>query len=283
MVEGIVNSNDFTKVSSTTQPIFIIFIKSGVERFDHRKSIRNSWLSKKSIKFLKNYEIFHRFVIGQSKNQTIIKKVFEENKNHSDIVIGDFEDNYYNNTAKATLAFRLFCDVVKRRFGNSLITNLIIIDDDYWLNLKNLERFLIENKQNSLPQKLLLFSGYTFDDSLPRRSILDKWTIDTSKYPFCSYPIYVSAGIMILSRDIALRINLIERFVTFRKFDDIFFGIIASLLKIDLTTTNNEYFITFNYRSSTKLTRDKAISIHGIEEKALERKWKRYCQLHCRK
>lgn len=116
------------------KPRLVFIIKSKMDNFDRRNTIRQSWGYEKRFS---DVSIRTVFVLGvASHNQNEIQKLIAiEQENYQDIVQAEFIDTYFNNTIKIMMGFKWatqFCPQSKF---------YMFVDDDYYVSTKNVLRF----------------------------------------------------------------------------------------------------------------------------------------------
>lgn len=116
-------------------PKITIIVKSALKHFDRRAAIRQSWGFEKRFSDVVMRTVF---VLGVSSdnNKELQKHIDVESDQYHDIVQGSFEDTYFNNTIKTMMGLKWatnFCSTSKFYF---------FVDDDYYLSVKNMLRFL---------------------------------------------------------------------------------------------------------------------------------------------
>ncbi|KAL5286829.1 B3GALT1.2 family protein [Megaselia abdita] len=115
-------------------PKITIVVKSAMKHFERRSAIRQSWGFERRFSDVKIRTVF---VLGvSSDNENLQKHIDNEDDQFHDIIQGNFEDTYFNNTIKTMMGFKWaanFCSTSKFYF---------FADDDYYLSVKNMLRFL---------------------------------------------------------------------------------------------------------------------------------------------
>lgn len=160
----------------------LILVKSSLDHFDRRKTIRQTWGYENRFSDVQTRTIF---VLGRSCDIDLEKRIEKEHAQYGDIIQYDFVDEYYNNTIKTLNAIKwasTYCN-------NSKF--YLFSDDDMYVSIKNLLRYLrnpidyprylskeVKGKQSnhSLPSDVVLFTGYVFQSS-PLRHQISKWYI----------------------------------------------------------------------------------------------------------
>ncbi|XP_034944780.1 beta-1,3-galactosyltransferase brn-like [Chelonus insularis] len=115
-----------------------------------------------------------------------------------------------------------------------------------------------------LPNDMRLYAGYVFN-SRPHRHKTSKWYVPLQEYPYNKWPLYVSAGAYVLSKEALVDIYFASFYIKHFRFDDIYLGIIAKKVhlkpfhchkfhfyKKDYTTYNYKHVITSHGYSDPK-------------------------------
>ena len=140
------------EVQDGMYPFVVILVKSACANVKKREIIRRTWGNVTEY----NNTVQVVFLLGNSSKHN--KQVAEEYNNFTDIVSEDFVDSYMNNTYKAIMGFKWavkYCS--KSKF-------FLFVDDDYFVNVKNVIKFLRNTHNNNL------FTGYVVWRGGPERS-----------------------------------------------------------------------------------------------------------------
>ena len=106
----------------------VFLVKSAIGNTDKRAAIRKSWGNEKR---------FSDVLVGQSLTNVKLQAEIEaELRLHNDIVQGDFDDTYFNNTVKTAIGLRWAVEsCAKSRF-------YMFVDDDYYVSNRNVLAYL---------------------------------------------------------------------------------------------------------------------------------------------
>ena len=141
----------------------VIIVKSAVQNFDSRDAIRLTWGDEYQIH---NQNITTVFLLGSRGDDLLLmKEVSKESVKYKDIILGDFEDEYFSNTLKTMMGHKWAvenCDKAK---------HFLFVDDDYFVSVKNLVTFI-----NGYDSNRELYAG-----KLSERGLLAR---ELSKYLF---------------------------------------------------------------------------------------------------
>ncbi|XP_030381565.1 beta-1,3-galactosyltransferase brn [Scaptodrosophila lebanonensis] len=254
-------------------PRLTILVKSAIGNADRRDAIRRTWGYESRFS---DVHIRTAFLLGVSPNYisaettspiaraTTEQNIAKEAKQHGDIVRAEFVDAYFNNTIKTMMGLRW----ASEHFSNSDF--YMFVDDDYYVSIKNVLRFLGRVRRLG-HQHDLLYAGYVFQ-SAPLRHKFSKWYVSLQEYPFDKWPPYVTAGAFILSHDALLRMYEVGRSVPLFRFDDIYIGIIALKANIPLHHCNDFHFHRPHYTGPESYS--SVIAAHGFDfPDEMERVW----------
>ncbi|KAH8400270.1 hypothetical protein KR215_009679 [Drosophila sulfurigaster] len=197
-------------------PRLTILVKSAVGNLQRRHAIRKTWGYESRFS---DVHIKRVFLLGVTDESDAAHDAAEaESKHYGDILRANFRDAYFNNTIKTMMGLRW----ASEHFNNSDF--YLFVDDDYYVSIKNVLRFLGKGRQSHHNKEL--FAGFVFE-STPLRHKFSKWYVSLEEYPFDRWPPYVTAGAFILSRDALLKMYEVGRTIPLFRFDDIYLGIVA--------------------------------------------------------
>ncbi|XP_066947470.1 beta-1,3-galactosyltransferase brn-like [Macrobrachium rosenbergii] len=241
-------------------------VKSALQNFEKRKSIRNSWGFENRFS---DVEIRTVFLLGTLPGRPDLQeKVGKESSSHKDIIQAEFIDSYFNNTLKTMMGLHW-------TFHNcARVKYFFFVDDDYYVSTRNVLRFLRDpvNYPQYLEKYVVqavneykedLFAGYVFRSSRPIRWIYSKWYVTLDEYPYSHWPPYVTAGSYILSRRSLERLYFGSIYTSNFRFDDIFLGMAAKKADLKIFHHDEFYFYPRTYdRDGYKWV----IASHGFDE-----------------
>jgi len=127
-----------TKPRSCKDTEIIIMIKSAVTHPEFRTAIRKTWAS--------NLEMFKTsiyFTVAKSSKPQVQAELLKESEKFKDVIIGDFQDSYYNVTKKVFVGMNFVVENCKYAHY------VIHIDDDAYVSLPRLYEFLLKRVQES--------------------------------------------------------------------------------------------------------------------------------------
>jgi hypothetical protein len=169
---------EITNNTSANPSVFIAII-SAAGNFKKRNDIRETWLIHLKSVMEKNLLGMARFgfFLGQTRNDSIQKRIEEESQKHGDIVQIEMDDSYRNLTLKGIAVLnwvRQHCAKVDLVFK---------VDDDVYVNVHNLVHFVRSNYQSNNS-----VFGYARGDTYPDREKISKYYITKEEYPWSNYP-----------------------------------------------------------------------------------------------
>ncbi len=237
----------------------IVVVKSGVSNFENRRRLREAYGSfvNENAGFYEGVRIGLVFVMGRPRTQEdnlfqrgpftleltsgggrfLNPESLQEARSlleaemleYNDLVIGDFEDTYFNLTQKMMYSFTW-----ASTFCRQSQPNIMFIDDDYTFNHKFLVRTiksLNPVERAHLLHGKLVFNGKVFrlkEGSMHRWGVL-KEEIPWPIYPTYAYGIYLLAGFQQVER-LTLGMYFTQQF----HIDDVWLGIVAAKMGIKL-------------------------------------------------
>ncbi|XP_022658057.1 beta-1,3-galactosyltransferase brn-like [Varroa jacobsoni] len=227
-----------------------IFVKSALPHRSRRNVIRRTWGRRR----FSNVDTKTFFVIGRGAEDS---DLIVENEKHQDIIQADFVDNYYNNTLKTMTSLRWATQYCRNT------QYFLLIDDDYYLSIKNLLRYINIYEAESGGA---LFVGMLFPNSAPIRHRFSKWFVSLRDYPYSRYSAYITAGAMLFNQDAAQKIYSASKFSKHFVFDDIFVGICARKARIQ--PKHSDFFQMWRADDLRDM-----IAVHGYADSELEEAW----------
>ncbi|CAD5229664.1 unnamed protein product [Bursaphelenchus okinawaensis] len=196
----------------------MIVIKSAPDRELRREAYRVAFSKINLIRRPWTVELF--FVSGHYDNN--IDELVRENDKHKDMIIGDFYDNYYNNTYKLMYTMKSAIE-----YCGSNVPFVISMDDDYVINLDNIVDYI----QNATQTNDRLYSGWRMYGT-PFRFRYNKFYISLSEYPYDIFPPFISGGLVFMSPQTVKEFYISMKYCKKLKFDDVYLGVLAHLLDI---------------------------------------------------
>ncbi|EFX64959.1 hypothetical protein DAPPUDRAFT_14446, partial [Daphnia pulex] len=191
---------------------FIALI-SAADHFKERNDIRETWLIHLKSALEKNLlgmGTRFGFFLGQTRNDSIQKRIEEESQKHGDIVQIEMDDSYRNLTLKGIAVLnwvRQHCAKVDLVFK---------VDDDVYVNVHNLGHFVRSNYQSNNS-----VFGYPLHQTYPIR-YNSKYYIPLEEYPWSHYPNYVSGPAYFMHASVVIPLLAASQTIPFNPFEDVF-------------------------------------------------------------
>ncbi|OCT84387.1 UDP-GlcNAc:betaGal beta-1,3-N-acetylglucosaminyltransferase 9 [Xenopus laevis] len=218
---------------STTDPFLLIAVKSIVEEFDRRESVRKTWGREGMISGVRVQRVF---LLGTPKNKTAVSMweslMHQESHYYKDILLWDFIDTFFNLTLK---------EIHFLRWAEEFCANAQFIfkgDADVFVNVENLINYL--QNQNASED---LFVGDIINQARPIRSKKSKYYIPETMYGLGLYPPYAGGGGFLMSGITMKKLSQACQEVELFPIDDVFLGM--CLQRINLKPVMHVGFKTF--------------------------------------
>ncbi|VDI24018.1 Hypothetical predicted protein [Mytilus galloprovincialis] len=192
--------------------IILVLIYSATTKSDGRQIIRNTF---GTITNFANRDIEYIFVLGQTTNDTLQRKIEKESVRYLDIIQGNFIDSYKNLTYKRVFSLFWVYEFCKNA------SYVIKIDDDITINIPILILYL-NNKHNKNVTNVLecnIVSG-----ARPYRDPKNKWHTPHSEYPFPTFPPYCAGPSSIMSINVIRQMYKGTAVVPFFWLEDVYGG-----------------------------------------------------------
>ncbi|XP_061185723.1 beta-1,3-galactosyltransferase 5-like [Saccostrea echinata] len=184
----------------------LIMVPSAVSNFKQRDAIRHTWGNVSKVK----PTVQVNFVLGKSKHAALQDLAHTEKLIYNDIVFEDVLETYENLTRKSIAILRWtvsFCSKVRY---------LLKIDDDMFLNLPRLLRYLTEFSQVNT------ILGCKVSHTAPFRNPFSKWYVSHDQYEDREYPEYIAGTAYLISGDVIYDLYQATDKVPYFIFEDVF-------------------------------------------------------------
>lgn len=225
----------------------LIIVKSSARNFKRRNIIRNTWGRTQNDSF----RVY--FTVGTVNE--ISGEVLSEVNTFNDIIFGNFIDSYRNNTLKTMMTYRWV------HINCSNIPFVLLVDDDYYINAKRILEFIEEEIQKNG----CFMYGSLVQYWHPVRQKGDPNSyITQEEYPFSCFPDYISGGSMLTCIKTIKIISSAIPYVRPFSLDDVYIGVIASLLSVPLRN-ETRMSIQPNVLSQSK----ELLTVHGVSDNNL--------------
>lgn len=234
----------------------LILIKSEPDNFHLRQTIRWTWES------FTAYHDYVRivFLLGISPDpEDKNTDVLVEHARYNDIVQQNFIDKYRNLTLKTVMGYKWteqYC---------SEATHVLMQDDDYHFNVKNLVAYI---KRYKSPDSI--FAGVLRLKSPTVRRPTSKYYVSNQEYAHDIYPPFLVGNSYILSMRYAKQIAMIFPYVKSIPMADTYIGMLA--MKLNISLKNEKDFTIKNCNDFQKV-----ISCRGYTStKEILKDWKNF-------
>jgi hypothetical protein len=243
--------------------LLLVLVFSRVDGFERRQTIRQTW--GQDLKDDNRSKLY--FTVGLSKNESVQKRLLEEDNKYGDIIQFGYYESYYNCTIKALGLLRwtsLNCLFVKY---------MLKVDDDTVVLKNNLLNFCNSTPAGSihgvLRQHSSVFRG------------TDKWSISEIDYPENYYPDFIGGPYLIPG---SLILPLYETAVTKAlpaiPFEDVYLtGIVANKLQIARKRLSSVIYINGECNmNKLDICYHKNVSIfwQGLNDSTIRKVWEKY-------
>ena len=196
----------------------LILVKSAASHDKLRHVIRSTW----GQKVKEHNHLKFAFLLGYSHLHR--EAVERESKLNADIIQENFVETYLNNTFKTIMAYNWaveYCSQAKM---------VLFLDDDVYLNFHLLMHYL---SKPSIKADTL-FSGNISPFLETCRAKELPWYMSWSDFPYDRYPDYLQGAAIFASIDVVKLFQAAFPYVRFFILDDVFLGIVAHKLNIQL-------------------------------------------------
>ncbi|XP_028405399.1 beta-1,3-galactosyltransferase 1-like [Dendronephthya gigantea] len=205
----------------------VILVNSGAkgDEYRHRRAkIRETWANRKTCEYsnvmnnpnLKDKVWILVFVLGKAGGEDD-KKNIEEAKAHNDILIGDINDNYWNNMVKLYMG-QLWASLLGTRYT-------LKTDDDVYVRIPNVINYLVS--QGSPPR---FYGGGTYHKAHVIR--YGKWKVSEEDFPEKIWPPFNAGAFILFSADL---LDILMSYIYIRKplhTDDAYIGVAMRDFKV---------------------------------------------------
>ncbi|KAL5288583.1 B3GALT5 family protein [Megaselia abdita] len=240
-----------------------LIVKSAVPNFRLRNAIRDTWGNENQN--IPNTNIRTVFNVGLS-NAT---KLAMESYVFEDILQSDFQDSYWNLTAKTVMGIRWAMEMCKSS------DFFLLSDDDYLILLKRIVDYL---RRSGFHKNDPLYIGY-FTSRRPQRERGQKWKVSYEEYPRSLYPPFVVGGAVVLSRKGLEAMSQGIAKAQYIRLEDVFLGLAAEtvgLKPINLSTVSRYCIKNQLFSGKVDILKEKIMVSHGFNKASdLEPYWEK--------
>ncbi len=244
-------------VTSGSSIFLLVLVKSKFNHFKNRDVIRRTWGNESLVMGLTRTRLKTVFLLGDVPEtlpgrSDMRDQLKAESLQYGDLVQQDFMDGYYNNTLKMKMGYHwalTFCPSAEF---------LAFLDDDYFVDTPNLIKALRTNISRGEYSHVV--AGFVLWYDSVKCHPANKWYISPSEYRYNTYPPFAIAGSVFLHRSAARRLFTGMRFTKPFKLDDVYLGITAWKLGIEMRRWHGVHQHPVRYNAAKY--RD-VIAIHG--------------------
>lgn len=216
--ETLVNLTDFRflinneRCRDAPDLFMVIFVHSAPANFEKRRAIRETWGRESN---LVDSEVRLVFLVGTVSNDSLQESLEVENREHSDLVQGNFVDTYRNLTYKHVMGLKwvtYFCR--QARF-------VLKTDDDIFVDTFQLAGYLkgYRGPGTNYPRDLMMC--FLINNPNVKRTEPSKWRVSFQEYPHKYYPPYCSGWGIVMSPDVVFNLYLQSPQVPYFWVDDV--------------------------------------------------------------
>ncbi|BHF80587.1 hypothetical protein SprV_0702371500 [Sparganum proliferum] len=170
----------------------------------------------------------------QSKRPEILRKLAEEARVNGDLVVGDYEDTYYNLSLKLFHTFQWASRFCRAHFTSQKRPPVfILLDDDYAFNVS-----ILRAELEALPDAQLrrVTLGWPINNARVIRHLFlethEKWSLSKQEVPWPTHPPYAPSAFLAFGADVMQEIALAMYFTQQFPIDDAWLGLVMT--KLDL-------------------------------------------------
>jgi hypothetical protein len=228
--------------------LILCFVVVGVEFFDTRSAIRNTWAKRSLLYDEHDMQVF--FIVGFSKNETTNRRVRAEAEIYKDILQENYYDRYHFMFAKIMGAFK-WASTHCRNYHF-----LLRINDDIVVNTRRMVSFFKEKVSRAKEEGHVSFQNAIvgrFLNAHPTvRTKENKFYISEDDYPLHMWPPYVTGSFYFLTSDLAAKYFNLSQYVNWPPlsvwWEDIFMGMLSFHLGVDFVKFNEHYYSNMRYK-----------------------------------
>lgn len=176
-------------------PFFLALVHSKADHFRQRQVIRQTWASDRRL-------VRHVFLVGTASpaafdTMDVQRLVEAEASKYSDVIQGDFVDDYRNLTLKNLMGLRWATERCPKA------RHLLKSDDDAFVDVDQLKRFIERTWPDGVPGDTIACSVH--EDADVQRS--GKWAVSKAEYQPDKYPTFCSGLAYVMRAEMAARLS----------------------------------------------------------------------------
>ncbi|XP_029435618.1 N-acetyllactosaminide beta-1,3-N-acetylglucosaminyltransferase 2-like [Rhinatrema bivittatum] len=240
---------------SCGKPLVLLAIKSQPESFQRRAAIRQTWAQ---VWEIGNVVVKPVFLMAMSNNSGHNGQVVEEDSEHKDILLWDFEESHHNLSLKE----RCFIDWLY--YSCQEAEFIFKGDDDEFVNPKTVVRYVSDfvNSSTTVHGHLMVHSDVMREG---------KYQISKTLYPLKKYPTFLSGGGFIIPGDSIPALHNASTLLPVFPLDDVYFGFL--MLAANLTYRHDARFCVSRSKQENCLFLETLV-VHGLSPATLLSIWK---------
>ncbi|XP_076308594.1 beta-1,3-galactosyltransferase 1-like [Tachypleus tridentatus] len=238
----------------------LVFVTSGINHFDHRQAIRETWG-----KELCQKNIVCVFLLGKTSNNSLRDLVEKEDATHKDIVQANFVDSYKNLTLKTVSMMKWISTYC------SWTEFVLKIDDDMLINVESMLDFISYIRNEST----VAIFGKVARGLKPHHEKNNKWFVPKYMYPHSTYPDFVYGPSYLIHGALARSIYETSLEEPYFLLEDVFItGIIAS--KLNITLKHQRKFSTKRNLKMSSIAFRRLITSHKYSPREIRLLWSKF-------
>ena len=195
----------------------LILVSSAPANLERRNNIRKTWAFESAFK----PRWTTVFLVAQTRIQSENISLIKEDEIHGDLVRGNFNEHYWNQTLKIQMGLEWAMMYCKFAF-------LLKADDDVFVNSVELLSFLIE----PTTPKEKFYMGNHYKNPLVYRG--GKWKVSYEEYNETHFPDFCPGFGYVLSHDVVILFVEAFAFVPYFRLDDVYVGMLANRTEIKI-------------------------------------------------
>ncbi|XP_055606719.1 beta-1,3-galactosyltransferase 9 [Uranotaenia lowii] len=215
--------SDSLKGDERWTPLILVLVHSAPSNWYKRNTIRDTWGQ-----FDPRAKLV--FLLGAVNSTTLQRRIEEENRQHDDIVQGNFIDAYRNMTYKHVMALKWFtyhCPEAKY---------ILKADDDVFVNTP-----VLYDSLESYAQRSGLLFCQKISRAAVKRTYRSKWFVSIREYPNKYYPNHCPGYSIIYTPDVAFQLYKEAQQQPYFWIDDVHLtGTIANRVNVTITPTGSK-------------------------------------------
>ena len=195
-------------------PFLLILVPSLPYHYYNRQVIRETWgqfaRNKTVDGSLGSKHVKLAFLLGRWADNKTRHAIIQEKNEHSDIVVGDFEDSYKNLTRKILFGLKwmsIYCGEADY---------ILKVDEDIYVNIPKLVDILAENPANMTGS----IYGHLYNGGHVERQ--GRWAVSKEEFPLSNYPPYMSGNSYVISGVTAPKFLYTSQYLPYHPIEDAF-------------------------------------------------------------